>query len=67
MKKLTIISCALIMLLNCAGCATLASCFVPEKKDNYFGYLNPMAEVNEMIKKEVNAKTAVLEEKIKTE
>jgi len=66
MKKLITISCALIMLFNCAGCATLASYFVPEKKDNYFEYLNPMAGFNDIAAKPVKAVAAGLEERAKT-
>lgn len=66
MKKLIIISCALIMLFNCTGCATLASYFVPEEKDNYFDYLNPMSGFNEIADKPVKAVAAGLEERAKT-
>lgn len=63
MKKLIIISCAVIVLFNCSGCATLASYFVPEKKDNYFEYLNPMSGFNEKIEDGIKQEAGVWNEK----
>ncbi|MBN2754614.1 MAG: hypothetical protein JXR81_07080 [Candidatus Goldbacteria bacterium] len=66
MKKLITISCALIILFNCTGCATLASYFVPEKKDNYLEYLNPMAGFYEMAERQEKIDAFGQKEKLKT-